>query len=379
MGSLPSEMMSYLQTNFPLTYTAVGANLTGNGLVVYMTDETPSIQAQIVSKFSTLAQSVTAYSPPLSFVQSANSLKSEIATASQLESASVHQALETSGVNVVTVFPMPTGLVDVGVVGLTASGVNLLQSEFGIGTMNVHNVAPNDTPTANSSRSADTSPFSGGDGMIGNIGNNQAGLCSNGPAIWISGTAYPLTAAHCYEGGVALYNWTFSGSYMGTVHSRDVSNGGDDTALISGSSNGYVWTGVIGSATKVPIYNWATNPVGFTVYNEGAYSGEVSSVVQNNYYGCAWEGPPAGLTSNRQACNLVWTKSSGIATQDGDSGGPVIRYASGNLEIGGIVAAGSGSIGCQYNKPSYCYTNLYYTAMDEILATEYPGSDLRTP
>ncbi len=148
---------------------------------------------------------------------------------------------------------------------------------------------------------------------------------------------------------------------------------------VSGSSSGYIWTGVIGSPSKVPVFSWATNPVGFTVYNEGAYSGEVASVVQNNYYGCAWENPPAGLTSTRQACNLVWSESSGIASQDGDSGGPVIRYISGNLDIGGIVSAGTGNIGCQYNTPSVCYTNLYYTAMDEILSTEYPGSSLRTP
>ncbi len=234
MGSLPGEMMSYLQSNYPSTFTAVGANSTGNGLVVYMTDgQASSVQAQIVSKFSTLSASVTAYTPSLSFVQSANSLQSEIATASQLESTNVHDALAASGVNVVTVFPMPTGLVDVGVVGLTAGGTDQLQSEFGTDSLNLHNVPANDVPTSNSGRSADVAPFSGGDGVIGNIGGSQSDVCSNGPAIWIGSTAYPLTAAHCWQVGTSLYNWSYYGSSMGTVHSRDVSNGGDDTALIS--------------------------------------------------------------------------------------------------------------------------------------------------
>ena len=162
---------------------------------------------------------------------------------------------------------------------------------------------------------------------------------------------------------------------MGTLHSRDITNGGDDTALIRGSSSGSIWTGIIGAPVKTPISSYATNPTGFTVLNEGSYSGEVSSIIQNNSVGCVWVSGYAGLTGQRYECNLVWAHSSGIGNQEGDSGGPMVRYVSGQLDVVGIVSLGASPTPCSFNVTK-CFHDVYYTAMNEILQTEYPGSTL---
>jgi hypothetical protein len=379
LGSLPDQLTSLVQANIPSSFTAVGVNSSGTGLIVYLVDPDTATEAEITSEFNSLAASVPTFTPSISYVKSANSLQSEIETATHLESPATHQNLESRGVNIVSVFPMPSGLVDVGVVNLTSASSVILDEEFGNSTLKVQNVTPVNEPTLDSSRTSDSSPFTAGDEVVGTYSGNNGSACTNGPAIFIGATSYPITAAHCWENGDQLYNASFSGVYMGDIHSRDTTNGGDDTELISGSSSGYVWTGVLGSPVQTAVNSYATNPVGYTVYNEGAYSGEVSSVVKNNYYGCIYENNVPGVSGTRQACNIVESDSSGIATQDGDSGGPVIRYVNGYMDVTGIVAAGTGNIGCQYNKPSNCQTTLYYTAMDEILITEYPGATLRTP
>jgi hypothetical protein len=167
---------------------------------------------------------------------------------------------------------------------------------------------------------------------------------------------------------------------MGTETSRDIRTDGDDTALVRMPLKGNIWTGIIGKPVARPVAGDATSPNGDIVYNEGAYSGEVAVKVENNYLGCISISGYAGVPGNRRECNLVEAVSSGIAVQEGDSGGPVIRYVGGKLMVTGIVSAGIGRATCTYNtqhEPAdSCFHTLYYTAMDEILSTEYPGAQL---
>jgi hypothetical protein len=63
-----------------------------------------------------------------------------------------------------------------------------------------------------------------------------------------------------------------------------------------------------------------------------------------------------------------------IASQEGDSGGPIVRYVNGQLMVTGIVSAGGGNpVTCQYN-PTACRPIVYYTAMTYIMWNEYPGA-----
>jgi hypothetical protein len=123
-----------------------------------------------------------------------------------------------------------------------------------------------------------------------------------------------------------------------------------------------------------------TNPDGDTVYNEGSLSGQVASVVQNNYAGCASVANYTGLSDKRYECNLVWAHSSGVAVQDGDSGGPMVRWIGGQMYLTGIVSAGNSKdpAPCTYNTQysNVCSHDVYYTAATEIFSKEYPGASI---
>jgi secreted trypsin-like serine protease len=82
---------------------------------------------------------------------------------------------------------------------------------------------------------------------------------------------------------------------------------------------------------------------------EGALSGEVAAKVVNNYFGCISVPNYTGVSGKRTECNIVKATSSGIASQEGDSGGPVVRYSGGNLMVTGIVSAGDGATAGKYN------------------------------
>jgi len=239
-------------------------------------------------------------------------------------------------------------------------------------------VSRNELPIATDSgdRYYDSAPWNGGD-SIASHGNE----CTSGVGITYYGRQYMLTASHCYEPGWAVYN-EFAGlgrsySFMGIETSRDIRYGGDDTALISMPVSNRIWVGAIGASYSTVVAGSAINLAGDIVYNEGAYSGQVPSVVQNDYYGCMTF-YYSTLRADRTECNIVWAHSSGIATQEGDSGAPMVRWSFGRLYVTGIVSGGSGSTPCQYNaeRNSECFHNVYYTAATEILSTEYPGATI---
>jgi hypothetical protein len=283
------------------------------------------------------------------------------------------RGMAARGIRIVSWFPGVNGdgMEHIGVVHLTAVRARTLRRLLGAGNIVLRNVAPADAPVA-TSRNNDFSPWDGGD----NLTSNGFG-CTSGVGINYAGHQYMLTAAHCYQPGWSVYNALAGqpGTFMGTEQSRDVSSGGDDTALINMTPNNKIWTGIIGHPLAKVVAGATTNPDGDTVCNEGAYSGEVCSTVQNNFFGCISVSGYTGISGTRTECNLVESESSGIANQEGDSGAPMIRYIGSNLEVTGIVSAGSGPVACQFNVTT-CFQVDYYTAINEILSTEYPGSTI---
>jgi Trypsin len=288
--------------------------------------------------------------------------------------------LRAAGVQLVTWFPGVNGdgLEHIGVYDLNRSKAKLLYSHFGSRNIVLQNVNRNELPVATDSgnRVYDSMPWNGGD----NITSHGIG-CTSGVGIDYFGIQYMLTASHCYDPGWAVYN-EFAGvsrpnNLMGIEKSRDIRNGGDDTALIAMPVSNRIWAGAIGVAHSVVVAGAATNLVGDVVYNEGAYSGQLASVVQNNYAGCITSYYDT-LRAYRTECNIIWARSTGIANQEGDSGGPMVRWIAGRLYVTGIVSAGTGSVTCQYNAPysNECFHNVYYTAATEILAIEYPGATI---
>ncbi len=148
-----------------------------------------------------------------------------------------------------------------------------------------------------------------------------------------------------------------------------------------------VWTGVIGQPLASVVAGSGSNPIGATVCAEGAAAGQVCSTVTSylpGSGGCLSGTGDTGVTGSRLECNLVEAKAKGpnfIAGQEGDSGGPVVRFVSGTsdlqVDVTGIVSAGGGdTVDCLYNLPDTCFDILYYTAMPDILNNEYPGAQL---
>jgi hypothetical protein len=367
LGMAPDRIGAMGAAQFPGVYGSLVITGGGTHIDIYLT----SPQRAAEAKLSSLAPR-----GEVTFLRTSHTRRQLLALHTKITRQA--RSLAARGIRLVSWFPGVNGdgLEHIGVLNLSAAARATLDREFGAVNIVLSDVPPRDVPAA-TGRNSDSPPWNGGD----NLTSSGIG-CTSGAGITYGGHEYMLTAAHCYEPGWSIYNALAGqpGTFMGTESSRDVSYGGDDTALLNMSSSDLIWTGIIGQPVRVNDTGWATNPDGDVVCNEGAYSGEVCSRVQNNYYGCIWVSDYTGLSGSRYECNIVWSErlsSPYIGNQAGDSGGPMIRYVNGSLKVTGIVSAGSGVVPCQYNTTT-CYQNDFYTAMDQILTGEYPGASLIT-
>jgi hypothetical protein len=379
MENVVNAVQARAESRFASIFGAIEVTDNGNHVIVFLTSPSPAAAAQLSSLGRPGAVSIARTSHTKAQLLAVHARVTEDVT-----------MLAARGIDIVSWFPgiNGDGLEHIGVVGLTTAKARVLDRLFGASRIVLQGLSENQAPRALANRVYDNAPWNGGDNITGSSDGVHSG-CTSGAGITYQGVQYMITAAHCYEPGWQIYNEFVDvsrpGNFMGTETSRDVRNGGDDTALVRMPVSGNIWTGIVGHPVPKPVAGDATNNKGYTVYNEGAYSGEVAATVVSNNYGCISLSGYIGLSGSRKECNLVEATSSGIASQEGDSGGPVIRYIGGRLMVTGIVSAGGGAaITCQYNiqyehgkdPAKSCYHTLYYTAMDEILSTEYPGAQL---
>ncbi len=368
--ALPDRISSIGAADYPAIFGATRVTSNGSHIVVYLTSPSKIAEERLRSLGA----------PGQVSFDFTSHTRAELLSLHATVTSSV-QALKAQGVQLVSWFPgiNGDGLEHIGVYDLSRSKKEFLDARFGSQNIVLQNVTRSELPvlTSSGNRVYDSAPWNGGD----NITSHGSG-CTSGVGINYNGSQYMLTASHCYTPGWAVYN-EFAGAsrpnnYMGTETSRDVRNDGDDTALISMPVSNQIWIGGIGSARSTVVAGGATNPDGDTVYNEGAYSGQVAATVVNNYLGCISlnYGKPVGL---RTECNIVEARSGGIANQEGDSGGPIVRWIGGQLYITGIVSDGTGAVACQYNiqYSNSCFSTLFYTAITQVLSTEYPGATVR--
>ena len=363
------------ESKFASIFGAVEMTDNGNHVVVFLTSLLPAAKAELSSLGTpgTVSFARTSHTEPQLLSVHAEVTKDV-------------NTLAGRGINIVSWFPgiNGDGLEHIGVVDLTTAKTRALDQLFGKSRIALQGLSASQAPQTTANRVYDSAPWNGGDNITSHHANNHYG-CTSGVGITDDDVQYMITAAHCYEPGWPIYNEFLDVSrpnnYMGTETSRDVRSGGDDTALVRMPVEGNIWTGIVGHPVAKQVAGDATNPDGDTVYNEGAYSGEVAAKVVNNYYGCISPTGYTGLSGARRECNVVEATSSGIANQEGDSGGPIIRYIGGKLMVTGIVSAGDDATACKYNTQyestgSNCYHILYYTAMTQIVSTEYPGAEL---
>jgi len=360
------------QKDYADSYTGDEISTNGKFVTVYVTNLTESL---------THAFRMVARGAKLNFAQSGSSLAQILTIQNQTTAA--YSSLMAMGITLDETYPdIAAGRLVVGVVGVTAAQTSTLQSMFGGNNIEVVNDPPNNA-VLYSSRYSDSAPWKGGSNITNCApsGCSTAGDCTSGFGVYRGSTTYLITASHCYPVGWQIYNG-FSHNFacdrtdgsgcaaIGTVH--QLAGSSTDSELIttpSGSSN-LIWAGPGGSPHQVAVNSVSGSAIGSDVCNEGAYSLEECGLQVTNNSMCKT------FIGGWYFCNLVTadatsTTAYGIATEEGDSGGPVVTA---NLTSGvGTVTGGVDSLNCVNNtyylhtEPS-CSSILYYTALSSSLS-----------
>lgn len=301
-----------------------------------------------------------------------------------------YDRLTNEGITLAAWYPVTqTGRETLQVVSVSNDQIQTLNSEFGSTNIDVIAITPNQLPDVTANRLDDSAVRSGG----ANTDDLNNGGCTSGFPAMYDGHDAMLSASHCYASdpaGLVITNnmvigstVTGSSQHIGDFALREIGSGAGDTAVYTtngqGGSSDKIWTGVIGSPSLTVVAGTTPDVEGTGVCNEGAYSGEICGVEITNTNTCVT------YTSFRYTCHLVaastQTKCGGTcpATQNGDSGGPVIKYnSSGDALAAGIVSGRWGDeVPCQFNV-TRCYSGLYYVPISWALNGSGLGATLRT-
>lgn len=276
-------------------------------------------------------------------------------------------ALRADGIDVVSFGPTVDGHLTVGVSSDVPTAQGTLDSMYGSGIIQVASETPAQFDTY---RYSDVSPWNGGD-FIDHNGSIGFSDCSSGVPVHdtSTGTHYMLTAAHCF--------WAFGGQYT-TVHNCYRENDGSAYPNCSGTQIGSVTktenvsagttstdTGLIQASTSVVDFDAAWNSqgratqigsvgnqVGDTICTSGAFDGQICSIVisSTNHQLCGDEGWGTFCVNH---LNIAFNpnNSNAVASGEGDSGGPVYSYSGSNLQVRGMIDAGTDSKTCTTTPP----------------------------
>jgi Trypsin len=272
-------------------------------------------------------------------------------------------ALAARGVAVVSWGPTEDGRMQIGVSSALSTAQTVLAQLFGSQSLSVYPTSPIYKTTY---RYNDVSPWNGGDFIYHNGGFNPS--CTTGIPVHGSGTNYLITAAHCWDGlggGDGLYTTVYNGyiqtngtvysgssqTFIGKVmHIDNNANGATtlDSGLIQAPSSVDDFDAGWNSAGKAIEIGEAHNNVGDQVCTSGAFNGQACSIVisamdqsissPNNRGGT--------YTTNHLAIAANPNNSSAVATETGDSGGPVYSYSGSNLQVRGMIDAGQTTVSC---------------------------------
>ncbi len=335
---------------------------------IYLSDLSPAEEAAF--------QAAAGSGVTVTFAATRKSMASQLALQQTILTAA--PGLRTAGIDINSVGPdLTTGLVGIGVGNPTASAVGRLNSMFGADNVSVHQQNP---VAATSSYNRASFPGPAWTGGIGLLGSNSS-TCTAGFSILIGSTSYLLTAAHCLSNGstaanamlTSLTSTTGSGATVGTITGQDLTDHSMDIELIAAQGNGTFLSGGTPYAPNVGVWGYENSAVGRTVHNNGAYSGNVLSVIQAIDQ-CQYVTEPVG----RYICALAHSTSStnSVANRGGDSGGPIDHVINGYGYAVGTdsLSSGADATACVYNSFTGCYTDMYFTDMGYSLS--YYGASI---
>ena len=201
-------------------------------------------------------------------------------------------------------------------------------------------IAPFERPIFAAGRQADVSPYSGGSMYHRPLGNNFIGVCTTGFAVQVGNQRKMLSAGHCADDGMTVYEGNGSGP---TVAMGQISGTSKpfDTLLIDADSAGAVFYGPYTSTLKKPVHLVINNYVNTLVCTSGAMTGQHCGI---------------RITSVNQAIKLqddndmLYTvfglvraehKGKTVAAGKGDSGGPVLAQDSIPADVTNIYPLGT--------------------------------------
>jgi hypothetical protein len=360
LGKIPENIKAIGTTAYSDIYGGLAVTQHGTHIDVYLTRADQRAEQQLA--VGAPAGTVTFVSTPRS-QKFLDSLHQKV--------TSQFSALKAAGIVLMEWAPeIGTGREMIGVAGLTPGRASVLDSRFGASNIELQNMPANQFTFTSTDRAYDAYPWNSGD-FITDGGEG----CTSGYGVRINGNPGLITADHCfaYDAGIKNYDndcGCGSNSRMGYISQNDNTSDGTDTEVLDtqyqGGDSGLVYVGDPGTGTEEGVAGWADNPVGDTVCNSGAYSGTVCGIGIDNNNTCIYE-PELG----RDICHLIHGHTtSTIANELGDSGGPIFRYVNDDIyAIGTDVASTTAdTIACQYNTRETCFTDIYYNAMDSVLA-----------
>ena len=384
---LAGAIQSVGKARFASSYFDVAIGPDGRWLTVYAKDPSAAFKAamqkaapSVQLKFSDVGQSLAA------------------ATAVQNETTADFASLKAEGITLnETYIDDSTGLVYIGVIGLTSAQAVTLDQMFGASNIETVDEPASDAATLTANRIDDSSPWNGGDNVTdcNDSGSCELG-CTSGFGAYIGSTDYMITAGHCFPSdGDEVYNgwWQKNGDgtyscnsnsgcgEVGTVHEYSDGYGDADSAMITAhtASDDLIWGGVVGSPTRVTIDDYTGSTVGNYVCNEGAVTGEECDLEIVNKGGGS-NNLCHNFGGGFYLCHLIEADATsstqyGIANGPGDSGGPVVWYDAGTVyAMGTVTGEGSADETCQQNTAylvgtePLCGDVIYYTSISYELS-----------
>lgn len=220
-------------------------------------------------------------------------------------------------------------------------------------------------PTFTGSRLSDTSPFYGGAAIHHTFSDNSGRGCTTGFPVQNGSTVAMLTADHCGDSG-----WTWvagfkvgQGANMGTMSSGN--SGGSDFKKISGKEyGGLVWIGEVTDTTRQSVKGKFSAVVGDSVCEDGAVGGQRCGNKVTNADGVICGN---GVCYNNEVDIVSGSHAGNV--HEGDSGGPILKGATGGASVGGVQSTSNPdtATSCVNGAPSPCFYENWYAAVRAFL------------
>ncbi|MFB2598052.1 hypothetical protein ACEXQE_09695 [Herbiconiux sp. P17] len=314
---------AYASTTFANTYSGVSLVDDSRQVVVYLAARDASVEAALASLVPT------------------TQLQFEVREITRVAQQAVHDevliglaSLTEGGIDVASFGPDPeTGAELVMVRNGTEQQLSQIQSTFGPAVSAV-SVPDSYRAVADATRISDSAPWNAGDFISNRSEDCTSGIPTHNPA----GQPFLVTAAHCFDLGAAVYNYSSAiplgtARLMGHVAAQDLRDRYYDAELVSAAASNLTFTGPTGTSSKANFAGYGNPVPGALMCTSGAFEGEhcltviaVNSCLPNSTTGLG-----------RTVCGENYYYSSNVQSiGQGDSGAPVYSYVSGGVRAMGL-------------------------------------------